>query len=133
MPASRPACDTEALETQVIGEREHVVRLVGNLTAQMAVGATVPGPVAGDKAHPEPAIEILVGPALEPAARRPVELDDWKSIGIAPDSEGERAPVGGRRRPKRLAHDGGTIRHRACGASVESCAACFPERFSSRQ
>src|SRR6188472_3281633 len=104
MPASRGTRDAETLEAQVIGEREHVVRLVGNPSAPSAVGAPVPGPVAGDKAHPEPAIEILVGPALEPAARRPVELDDWKSVGIAPDSEGERAPVGGRRRPKRLAH-----------------------------
>ena len=54
MPASRGTRDAETLEAQVIGEREHVVRLVGNLSAPMAVGAPVPGPVAGDQAHPEP-------------------------------------------------------------------------------
>ena len=107
MPASRGTRDAETLEAQVIGEREHVVRLVGNPSAPSAVGAPVPGPVVRHQAHAELAVDILVGPALEPAARRAVELDDGKSVGISPDGERERAPVGGRRRPKRLAHGGG--------------------------
>ena len=66
-PAPGRARYREALEPQMIGEHAHVVGLVSDQPSVPTVGAAVPGPVMCDQAHPEPPIEVLVRPPVEPA------------------------------------------------------------------
>ena len=87
----------------MIGEHNHVVGLVSDPPSVPTVGAAVPGPVMRDQAHPEPPIEILVRPPLQPAPRCAVKRQHGKPVRIAPHGERQRAPLGAHHRSERFA------------------------------
>jgi hypothetical protein len=95
VPTSRCARDAETLESEVIGEREHVAGLVDDAPSSPTVGSSVAGPVVGDQANTEPPIELLVRPPFEPAARRSVKRQHGEPTAVTPHGKGERAPVRG--------------------------------------
>jgi hypothetical protein len=93
-PATGPTGDGEALEAEVVGEENDVVDLVDYTTAASTGRPSVPGPVVRHKADPEPPVELLVRPSLEPTSRRPVQCQDGEPVWFAPDREREHASVG---------------------------------------
>jgi hypothetical protein len=103
VPTSGRTCDTEVLESQVIGEQEHIFDFVDDAPPTPTVGSRVSGPVVSDQANPEPPIDILVRPPFEPTARRSVKREDGEPVAVSPQGKGERAPVWGDDRAETLA------------------------------
>ena len=102
---SRSAAHAEALESEAVGEQQHVFGLVGHCPPSPACRPTVSRPVVGHHTHAELPVEVLVRPAAQPGSRRPVQGHDREPLRITPDSEGKDATIRGRRRPERLTHD----------------------------
>ena len=93
VPTSGRTCDADLLEAEVIGKQEHVLDFVDDAAPAPTVGSPVSGPVVSDQANPEPPIEILVRPPVEPTARRSVKPQDGEPVAVTPHGKRERAPV----------------------------------------
>ena len=89
-PAPRDPDDRETVELQLVGERGDVAGRVEQGAPLAAVGATEPGPIEGDQAHPG---RHHVG-SEEARARRAMEEDDWRTVGITPLAVREAPAVG---------------------------------------
>jgi hypothetical protein len=103
VPTSGRTRDADLRESQVIGEQEHVLDLVDDAAPAPTVGSRVSGPVVSDQANPEPPIELLVRPPVEPTARRSVKPQDGEPVAVTPHGKAERAPVRGYDRAKSVA------------------------------
>ena len=91
--AARPAGEPEAVEAELVGDRDEVRDRVHDSAAVEPRRAAVAGAVVRDEADAELLVELLVRPALQPAARRPVHAHDRKAVRVAPDGERDRAAV----------------------------------------
>ena len=91
----------------MVGECHHVVDLVDDTPAGTTRRPAVPGPVVGYEEDAEAAIELLVRPSLESAARRSVQREDREAVGVTPQRVRKLASIGCLERQEGLAHGRG--------------------------
>jgi hypothetical protein len=92
-PTARPAGDREAVEAELVGDRDHVVDRIGDAAAVPSRGAAVTGAIVRDEAHAEPSVELFVGPALQPTTRCSVHAEDREPARVTPHRERNGASI----------------------------------------
>ena len=94
-PAAGATGDREPVDAQQVGDGHHVSDAVDDRAFGVAVRRAVAGAVVGDQPGAGLDVRRLVGVAVQPAARRPVQLEHREPGRVAPLGEAQGPPVGG--------------------------------------
>ena len=93
-PAARAAGDAEAVQPEVVGQREDVGGGVGHVAPGLPAGPAVPGAVGGEEADAGAHVDALVRPPRVAAAGRAVQSDHRVAVRVAPLLPGQGPAVG---------------------------------------